>query len=327
MEVSLSKYEQERLDTIQSNRAKLVELGLEPAEAAQEAPKTKAKRERRPADAMPQEPTRQSKRARSAAPDYTGVKIDAFGDDEPRLFRSMRRSSTAEDDVSDVGNDPEAAKRTKEEAAAAVREAALAWASLRKERASSSAPLAQDAEGWRAEAVRRWGDKAGLAETDDWEAYVVSRTATPPPPSPLEMMQVRAAGPGSGQSRAQAVWLPCTRGKRCRALAGAEWLKVGRQPALVAGKVCAAAAGDASLVGAAALEGDQLDGGGWTDARPHYSAFALACTNWLVRTETRQPFSICTLPTSPAPTLPTGALHARAVEDVDELRVDDPVLL
>jgi hypothetical protein len=190
---AISEYEQERLATIQSNRAKLVELGLEPAEPGQEAPKTKAKRERRAAEVTPREPTRQSKRVRSAAPDYTGVKIDAFGDDEPKLFRALRRSSA--EIVSDVGEDPEAGKKAKEEAAAAVREAALAWASLRKERAASSPPLAQGAEGWRAEAVRRWGDKAALAETDDWESYVISRTATPPPPSPMQLMQVQACPP------------------------------------------------------------------------------------------------------------------------------------
>lgn len=188
---AISEYEQERLATIQSNRAKLVELGLEPAEPEQEAPKTKAKRERNAANATPREPTRQSKRVRSAAPDYTGVKIDAFGDDEPKLFRSMRRSSSTEENVSDVDDEPDAAKKAK--AAAAVREAALAWASSQKERAATSAPLAPGAEGWRAEAVRRWGDKAALADTNDWEAYVTSRTSTPPPPSPLELMQVRSA--------------------------------------------------------------------------------------------------------------------------------------
>lgn len=183
---ALSEYELQRMQTIQANKEKLHELGLDVS--MPEPPKTgQAKRERRHREARA--PTRQSKRVRSVAPDYTGVKIDEFGDDEPKLFRSIR-TSAHEGDEPDV-DDPEASQKAKERAAAEVREAALAWAASCKERAEAGDRDAKDADQWRAEAIKRWGEKAGLADTDDWEAYVKSRTATPPPLSPTQLMQER----------------------------------------------------------------------------------------------------------------------------------------
>jgi len=78
----LSEYELQRNATIAQNRAHMRALGLE--EAALPPTRTRAppKRERG-------EATRASLRVRSARPQYTGEVIDAFGDDEPRLQRSL----------------------------------------------------------------------------------------------------------------------------------------------------------------------------------------------------------------------------------------------
>ena len=49
---------------------------------------------------------------------------------------------------------------------------------------------------WKKEAIKRWGEKVGLADKDadfSWEKYVLSRIATPPPLSPLELLQEKYA--------------------------------------------------------------------------------------------------------------------------------------
>ena len=77
---SLTAYEQQRDATVAENQAKLRALGLE--RVVPTPPPRQQARRRAPTAA---EPLRSSKRTRSAAPDYTGVKIDAFGDEERRL--------------------------------------------------------------------------------------------------------------------------------------------------------------------------------------------------------------------------------------------------
>ena len=52
---------------------------------------------------------------------------------------------------------------------------------------------AGDMSEWQAEAVRRWGTALQRASDRDWEAFVMSRTATPTPflPSPYALLQER----------------------------------------------------------------------------------------------------------------------------------------
>ena len=83
-----SEYEKQRDATIASNRAKLQSLGLEPL-TTPPPPKQRAPKRPRPAS----EATRASSRVRSVSPDYTGVSIDSWGDDEPRLRRELRATA------------------------------------------------------------------------------------------------------------------------------------------------------------------------------------------------------------------------------------------
>merc|ERR1719387_3372730 len=51
----------------------------------------------------------------------------------------------------------------------------------------------EDAGGWRAEAVRRWGEGVAAAEAGTgavcWETFVRTRLSRPPPPSPHALLQ------------------------------------------------------------------------------------------------------------------------------------------
>ena len=83
-----SEYELQRDATIASNRAKLQSLGLERL-APTSPPKPRAPKRPRPAS----DATRASSRVRSVSPDYTGVSIDSWGDDEPRLRRELQATA------------------------------------------------------------------------------------------------------------------------------------------------------------------------------------------------------------------------------------------
>ena len=187
----LSAYEQERLETMRQNHSKLVELGLEQestelreATEAKRAATATEKKERQ--KRFPAPPTRASKRIREEKPQYTGVKIDKFGDEiDAKIERQSRMSHSAEEKAAARSEAMDVARRLVEEA----RER------LRKERTDSKAPKGDKA-GWRAEAIRRWGSRAGECDTDDWEGYVASREATPAPTSPEPLLQEHYAEDG-----------------------------------------------------------------------------------------------------------------------------------
>lgn len=197
MELSsaLSEYERERMRTIETNKQKMRDLGLDsgavlkpPAAAKRSTPKSRpAKR------AEPAPPTRASKRTRGHKPDYTGANIDRFGEELDRIAERRKRHSTSaasplyEEDA-DVAAAKAEAARSRVEKAELVRKEALE----RMARLSSESPAAADDE-WRAQAITMWGDKVAACEADDWEAYVVSRTATPAPQSPFGLIQERFA--------------------------------------------------------------------------------------------------------------------------------------
>lgn len=192
----LSAYEQERLETIKQNHAKLVELGLESdvTEIKQQAEKKrivneeekKARQKRFPPPERAA-PSRASKRTKGEKPEYGKEKIDKFGEElDAKAERQVRTTVSAEEKAAARAEAMEAARVMLEEA----RE------KLRKERGDKVATakgsgrgkkVADD--GWRAEAIRRWGPRAGECETDDWEGFVASREATPAPTSPDMLLQ------------------------------------------------------------------------------------------------------------------------------------------
>ena len=108
-----SAYEKQRDATIASNRAKLQSLGLEPL-TTPPPPKPRAPKRPRPAA----EATRASSRVRSVSPDYTGVAIDSWGDDEPRLRREIRATAAGAASSSTAAAAPAAAAPRRSEPAA-----------------------------------------------------------------------------------------------------------------------------------------------------------------------------------------------------------------
>ena len=192
---TLSAYEQERLDTIRKNHEKLVELGLEDAvgkirevsqakkNAAAAQKKDLGKRFPNPKPAA--EPARVSKRLREVKPQYTGEKIDKFGDEmDAQIEKKARMGASAQEKEAAKVEAMAVARRLLEEA----RE------KLRRERGTPA--KAGDAKGWRAEAIKRWGARAGECATEDWEGYVASREATPAPTSPEPLLQEHYAENG-----------------------------------------------------------------------------------------------------------------------------------
>ena len=225
MASELSAYEKERLETIKKNHEKLVALGLESAAnevreaaAAKRSQDTAEKKERQarfPNLKVATEATRVSKRLREVfrigdrsqhtlpcpaqpnvlcatatvnaffirpqvKPQYTGEKIDRFGEvlDE-QIEKRTRMGSSAEEKAAARAEMMENARKLLE----AARE------KLRSERSAKRVSAGSDPSGWRAEAIRRWGKRAGDCNTDDWEGYVASREATPAPTSPEPLLQ------------------------------------------------------------------------------------------------------------------------------------------
>lgn len=117
---------------------------------------------------------------RKVKPQYTGEKIDRFGEvlDE-QIEKRTRMGSSAEEKAAARAEMMENARKLLE----AARE------KLRSERSAKRVSAGSDPSGWRAEAIRRWGKRAGDCNTDDWEGYVASREATPAPTSPEPLLQ------------------------------------------------------------------------------------------------------------------------------------------
>ena len=184
----LSEYEQQRLAHIKRNHEMLVRLGLADDPLMTPQPKKERKPRTKPPPALP-ETLRRSSRVRNVDPEYTKETIDTFGEEldrqcEPGAARKRQKVEAEED---------EDEERVREEIAAstasflrAAREAMARFITSE----DGDAPL--NADGWRDEAVRRWGELAGggpAAGRRDWEAYVTSRLSRPPPPSADPLLQ------------------------------------------------------------------------------------------------------------------------------------------
>ncbi len=156
-----------------------------PAAAGEAAKGPPRKRSR--VNTEPAEPTRRSGRLASLPAENDGAAIDERDSDSEGegMAGSKQRAQTAEE------RDAEARAildHTREWLAASR-------AALQQLGGDGAAPLTAD--GWRAEAVRRWGDKvvATLPSGGDWQAFVSSRLTTPPPPSSLDLLQEARAFP------------------------------------------------------------------------------------------------------------------------------------
>lgn len=180
----LSEYELQRLAHMKRNHDMLVRLGLV-EEAVEAEPKQKQKKRPKLPPAPP-ESLRRSGRVRKVEPDYTSELIDAHGDELDRKCERGAKRKRAE--VAGEDEDTEAARAEMLESTMAfLRAARLALAQFVSS-ADGEAPTTTD--GWRAEAVRRWGEHAGGgAEVSDWKLWVTSRLSQPPPPSPLDLLQ------------------------------------------------------------------------------------------------------------------------------------------
>lgn len=191
----LTEYERQRLEHIRRNHEMLVRLGLvnvKPDRATEPTKGPPAQRRKTVKEIAP-ETLRRSARVRGATPDYTKEVIDTFGDElerrcEPGAKRKRGRVFADEPSDDDADSGDLVRGEILESTTAFLREAREA---LLQFVSSESGEAPVDARGWRAEAVRRWGDLAGGGQTAerDWEQYVRSRMSTPPPPSPHDLLQ------------------------------------------------------------------------------------------------------------------------------------------
>jgi endonuclease III len=186
----LSAYEKQRLANIKRNNQIMQDLGLAHSSLElrqlHEGEQKKKENAKRARDkwAAPAVSSRSSKRKRGSAPDYTGEKIDKFGEDldiqvdgQGKRVAQPLPSRHSKPDYSEV---IAAAKEMREKRLQESKTKGLQGVELAKGQAK-----------WRDEAVKRWGSRVALLELVDWEAYVVSRNASPAPASPLELMQER----------------------------------------------------------------------------------------------------------------------------------------
>ena len=107
---------------------------------------------------------------------YTGERIDKFGEElDAQIEKRARTGPSAEEKAAARAQAMEVARGLLEEARSKLR-------AERKVPTGDSAAL-------RAEAISRWGERAGDCETDDWEGYLASREASPAPTSPEPLLQ------------------------------------------------------------------------------------------------------------------------------------------
>eukprot|EP00947_MAST-08B_sp_MAST-8B-sp1_P002469 g2469.t1 len=195
----LCAYERRRLEHIKRNHEYLRMLGLvsdieEIKQVDQEerdkkrAKAAAAKKARKEAlTAVDFEP-RRSSRVKGDAPQYTGERIDTFGEELCALADARRKRVTSQKRSETAKEREERRQEMLEESIRWLKESRAAL--LRVTAAGGHDGQAMGADEWREEAVRRWGPKvAQLQNVEDWEAYVASRMATPPPPSPLDLLQ------------------------------------------------------------------------------------------------------------------------------------------
>jgi hypothetical protein len=193
----LSAYELERLEHIKRNHEQLVRLGLVSADSKPlmhfKEPKTAAphKRQKKMMPSIAPESLRRSSRVAKLKPEYNEEKINNFGDDDREVGhasrakgkkRSLEPESDSGGEDSDSGDDEHAEILASTTAfLQAAREALLQFVSSHDGQAPSTS------DGWRAEAIKRWGEHCG--QERDWETFVTSRLSKPPPPSPHDLLQ------------------------------------------------------------------------------------------------------------------------------------------
>ncbi len=192
----LCEYERQRLEHIARNHAMLVRLGLVDENdkpvfaAAQSKPADKPKTPRVKLPAQPPETLRRSSRKRGEAPDYTHEVIHEHGDELDRKAAASEKKKRPREEDEEDEEDEEAVRREMLESTTAFLRAAREALQTFVTSADGQAPSTAD--GWRAEAVRRWGEHVGGGvggAERDWETWVSSRLSKPPPPSPLDLIQ------------------------------------------------------------------------------------------------------------------------------------------
>jgi len=135
---------------------------------------------------------RRSSRTLGKQPEYTKEYIDQFGEELDRDCEPGRKRKRAAADEDEDGGEEEEGDDVRGDIdanTAAFLEAARAALARFVSVDDGAAPQSED--GWRTEALRRWGEHAGggKAAERDWESYVRSRMSTPPPPSPAPLLQ------------------------------------------------------------------------------------------------------------------------------------------
>lgn len=195
----LSEYELQRLEHIRRNHETLVRLGLVTANEKPAFSMAGEEKPKRPARAkLPSAPPtslRRSSRLLNAAPEFNGELVDALAEEQdvadPKTRAKRKRPAPA--DGSEDGSEEEDESFARRE----INEATVNFLLSAREAmgrflVSEDGAAPQDAEGFRNEAIRRWGELAGggmKAAGRDWKEFVSSRLSQPPPPSPEPLLQ------------------------------------------------------------------------------------------------------------------------------------------
>ncbi len=201
MATELSEYELQRLEHIRRNHETLVRLGLVTADEkpaitmGDEKPKRPA---RAKLPSAPPTSLRRSSRLLHAAPEFGGELVDELADDhdivDPKTRAKRKRTAPTGGDATGDGStdddDEELVRREINEATVSFLVSAREAMGRFLVSENGDAPV--DADGWRDEAIRRWGELAGggvKAVNRDWKDFVSSRLSKPPPPSPEPLLQ------------------------------------------------------------------------------------------------------------------------------------------
>ena len=184
-----TEYERQRAAHVARNREYMARLGVLSAVAAvQPKPKPNNKKRNQAKVKVKVEvevERRRSGRLRGAKVEYT---MEDLKDDVEDGARKRRRREGGACRRQNDDDDDEAGERRRRE-----EEAMRAWLAESREAMISRRVEPEDAGGWRAEAVRRWGEGVAAAEAGTgavcWETFVRTRLSRPPPPSPHALLQ------------------------------------------------------------------------------------------------------------------------------------------
>ena len=182
-----TEYERQRAAHVARNREYMARLGVLSAVAAvQPKPKpnnNKMNQAKVKVKVEGEVERRRSGRLRGAKVEYT---MEDLKDDVEDGARKRRRREGGA--CRRQNDDDEAGERRRRE-----EEAMRAWLAESREAMISRRVEPEDAGGWRAEAVRRWGEGVAAAEAGTgavcWETFVRTRLSRPPPPSPHALLQ------------------------------------------------------------------------------------------------------------------------------------------